>query len=98
MTAIRKDTPESEMTATADRVDPDAMQWSTISLLLAAVVDEVRISNYLFAKSKSKAGTELPAPEPIARPGVKKAAPKVQLTVAQRMSIDPRARKETNHV
>jgi hypothetical protein len=45
--------------------------WSLADLLLAAVVDDVRLGNYILAAANSPKGKNpLPLPKPIPRPGV----------------------------
>jgi len=93
MTAIRMDTPELPPGTKSD-FDPDALQWSTQDLLLAAAVDEIRVANFLFVQAYKDKNSRAPAPpQPIQRPGVKKPKAKKELTRKQRMSIDPRARQ-----
>jgi hypothetical protein len=95
MTAIRRDLPEEATVPDSESVDPESIPWSTNALLLASVVDEIRVSNYLFVQAnRGKDSQAPPAPQPILRPGVQKPKPKIVLTRNQRMSIDPRARRE----
>ena len=45
--------------------------WSLDNLLLAAVVDDLRLGNYILAAANSPKGKNpLPMPRPIPRPGV----------------------------
>jgi hypothetical protein len=91
MTAIRMDIPED---AAGELLDPYSIPWGMSAQLLASVVDEIRVANYLFVQANSAKGSRTPpAPQPIPRPGVKKPRDKVALTVGQRMSIDPRSRR-----
>lgn len=47
--------------------------WSTSEHLLAVLIDEVRISNWLFAVANTPKGKRRPArPEPLPRPGLTK--------------------------
>ncbi len=43
--------------------------WSNVEELLAAVVEELRHSSYLFVKAHTKKGHHVPEPKPIRRPG-----------------------------
>ncbi len=96
MTAIRRDSGSEEVPGQSlTTVDPDSVPWSVTDLLLAALVDELRVSNYLFVKAnKGKDGPDPPTPHQIPRPGVAKPAKKPELTRRQRMSIDPRAKQQ----
>lgn len=72
MTAIRRDSPPSS--AEREQRDPDAGRWSQLEMLVAALIDEVRRSNfYLLRINGSKT---VKAPQPVPRPGVKPEGPR----------------------
>lgn len=58
-----------EDSATARACDPLGGQWSTERELMAQTVDYLAILNTNFARANSKAGTSIPNPRFIPRPG-----------------------------
>jgi hypothetical protein len=85
-TAARNMLPE-EATANAD---PLKARWSSVEMLLALLVDEVRNNTWTYAQSMQK--NRIQRPKPVARPGTMKK--RRQLTEHQRAMIDPRLREE----
>lgn len=71
--------------------DPAQGRWSLIEMLLAQVVDELRVNRWIFVQANSKPGTGGRPPEPLKRPGAKPR--KRRLTLKERMRLDPRLRK-----
>lgn len=65
MTAIRRDSPAP----VEGDVDPEAGRWSQSDMLLAALVDELRRSNYYLLMVNG--AKRLKAPGSVPRPGVK---------------------------
>jgi hypothetical protein len=52
-------------------VHGEAADWSRTEHLLAAVVDQLAVANWMFASVNRDEDTEpLPYPEPLARPGL----------------------------
>ncbi len=75
--------------------DPDAQRWSKTEMLLAALIDEVRILRFVYVSAHAEKGHKPPLPAPYPRPGVAKKAARAHassLTAEQRMRIDPRLR------
>jgi hypothetical protein len=87
-TAVRNDTPDSVL---AERIgDPTKSPWSNVESLLAAVVDEVRNLQWMYASAHSD---KKPArPEQIPRPGVKARGRRSQMAIADAKALDPRLR------
>jgi hypothetical protein len=86
----RGDTP-----AEAEQPDPEGQRWSKAEMLLASLVDEVRILRFVYVSAHTEKGHKPPLPAPIPRPGVgkKETRPHAsKLTTEQRARIDPRLR------
>ena len=58
-------------------------------MLLATLIDEVRISNWLYVSAHSKDGNAGPRPEAIRRPGSKRRRRKL-MRVSEVRELDPR--------
>lgn len=78
MTALRNNNPEI---VTEDGPDPREGRWSQIEMLLASVVDELRLlrHDYRTANGDQKGKT----PDPVVRPGVEKPKNEPKLTDTQ---------------
>jgi len=86
-TAIRNSLPEDHI---ADRPrEPAKSPWSTMELLTAALIDELRVNGWMYAQAHSE--TTIPRPEPISRPGVHRRR-RVAIPIAAAMALDPRLR------
>jgi len=74
--------------------DASVEPWSRTDMLLAALVDEMRRSNWLFSVVNSRKGSKQPKyPDPIVRPGVAgKRRRKSNLSMVHRMILDRRLR------
>jgi hypothetical protein len=92
-TAMRNEMPEGELFREDDTNDPAKGRWSTIEMMLATLIDEVRMNTWATVQLKSE--KKLPRPEPIRRPGrsSRPAAKRMSLEDAQR--LDPRLRGKT---
>lgn len=86
---MRNNTPESELAKNGATVDPAQGKWSTIEILLATLIDEVRSvsANYVQAHSKER----ITPPTPIRRPGVNARRGKT-MSLSEAQKIDPRLR------
>jgi hypothetical protein len=87
-TAIRNSIPEDELAQR--RRDPKQAQWSSVESLLATLIDEIRISNWLYVSAHSK--SKIKPPTPIARPGLSSGRRRRQMTAAELKELDPRLR------
>lgn len=78
MTALRIATPEEELERTSEDADPTQGRWSQLEQLVAAQLDVLRQQLHAFyvANSSGK-GVKPQPPEPIPRPGVKRARKKL---------------------
>jgi len=75
--------------------DPSERRWSSTDMLLASLIDEVRILRWVYVSAHSKEGARPTAPQPVPRPGVGKKERRPfasSLTAEQRRRIDPRLR------
>jgi hypothetical protein len=71
--------------------DPAQAPWSTLETLIAALIDEVRQLNWMFASANSSSNTKVPKPVLIRRPGSE--APRGKLmSVESARALDPRLR------
>lgn len=77
MTALRNATD----TVTNEDADPAQARWSQSEMLLAALIDELRVLRYVYVSAQSK--KKQPPPEPYPRPGVKKRSRKLSSKAAQ---------------
>lgn len=68
-TAIRNTTPEDELAALAEESEPEKAPWSRAEMLLAQVVDAVNNGTYVLTVANSEKNAQVPAPEPVRRPG-----------------------------
>lgn len=86
---MRNSTPESELAKHGAAYDPVHGKWSSIEILLATLIDEVRSvnANYVQAHSEHK----ITPPTPIRRPGVTARRGKM-MSLAEAQKIDPRLR------
>jgi hypothetical protein len=80
--------PESELAKQGASSDPTKSTWSTVEILLASLIDEVRFGNWAYVQSWSEGN--VPRPSPIRRPGLVRTGKVMSLTEAQK--IDPRLR------
>jgi hypothetical protein len=96
MTAIRLDAPEKEDSDdTAEPADPDRFRWSSEEMLVAQLIDEIRMLRYVFTVANSgKGAAKVPPPDQVKRPGVKKESPRKLLSRQQVISLDPRLRRD----
>ena len=85
---MRNDMPESEMAKASARSDPAKGSWSTVESMLASLIDEVRIGNWLYVQAHSE--QSVTRPTPIRRPGVERKGKLMTIEDAQK--IDPRLR------
>jgi len=86
-TAIRMQVSEDEMVRA--KPDPARAPWSTVEMLLALLIDEMRNLSWMYATAKT--GKALPRPEPVQRPGLRRRSGRViSLDAARR--LDPRLR------
>jgi len=88
-TAIRNDMPEWYLAERAAGADPSKSAWSITETLLAVLIDEVRMSNWLYASAHSD--KTIPRPEPVRRPGTGSRRLRT-LTLGEARAIDPRLR------
>jgi hypothetical protein len=88
-TAIRNSTPAEELALAAG--DPAQAPWSTLELLTAALIDEVRQLSWMYASSHSAKNETVPRPEFIRRPGSGTQRGKVMSIESARI-LDPRLR------
>jgi hypothetical protein len=88
MTAIRTTVPEDEI----DPGEPENAPWSTMEMLVAGLIDEVRGISWAYAQSHSKGS--VPKPEQVARPGVgrRRRRPKYPISIQKLKEMDPRLR------
>jgi hypothetical protein len=86
-TAIRNRTPE-DVLSESDH-DPATGKWSTVETLLAVLIDEMRIWQWIYVQAHTD--KKLPRPDPIRRPGVA-SRPKRRLALATVQAMDPRLR------
>lgn len=95
ITAIRAGLSEDELEASGEGADPAKGRWSSLEMLMASVIDELRALQYLYVSAHVAQGQAGKPPEPVARPGVVKRKRKTRqsrLTDEQRRILDPRLR------
>jgi hypothetical protein len=87
--------PDGELEERGRDADPAKGRWSSSEMLLASVVDEVRVLQHLYVSAHVKQGQAGQPPAPVPRPGVGQGAPRrrrPRLTDEQRRMLDPRLR------
>jgi hypothetical protein len=87
-TAIRNDTPVENLTGAAG--DPEESTWSAIELLIALLIDEIRDLAWMYASTHSE--RPIARPEPIARPGIRRAPRRKVVSLSEARRVDPRLR------
>ncbi len=92
-TAMRNAAPPELLARAAQDARPDLAPWTGAELLLASILDAVRV---LTAVSIAAAGGKPEMPEPTSRPGIppKSSNTSRRLTDEQRRAIDPRLRTQ----
>lgn len=88
-TAIRNGIPERSLSERLSGADPAKSAWSTLETLIAVLIDETRMSNWMYASAHSD--NPIPKPEPLRRPGVATSRRRA-LSLADARAIDPRLR------
>lgn len=71
MTALRNELTDEELTAQADKGEPEKGRWSQTEQLLANAVDVLRRVEYVLRCANSEKKHHPEPPEPIRRPGAK---------------------------
>lgn len=87
--------PPEELEELSRDTDAAKGRWSAEEMLLASVVDEIRVLQHLYVSAHAKQGQAGKPPAPLPRPGVRRGAPrprKPRLTDEQRRMLDPRLR------
>jgi len=69
--------------------DPVSSPWSTVEMLLAQLVDEVRNVGWMYASKNT--GQTIPKPMPVRRPGISRKRGKV-ISLDSARKLDPRLR------
>jgi hypothetical protein len=87
-TSMRNDAPEHELAIIGAGADPTRAKWSALESMLAAVLDEIRMSNWAYAQAHSE--KKIKRPEPVPRPGINRRGKVMRIEDA--MKIDPRLR------
>jgi hypothetical protein len=87
ITAVRNNTPDHVLTENS--ADPTKARWSNLENLVAAAIDEIRHSQWMYASAHSE--HTVPRPQPIKRPGIKSISRK-RMPIEDARKIDPRLR------
>jgi hypothetical protein len=90
VTAVRNGMDPDDLAEAAGADEAEHSPWSMTEMLLASMLDEQRVGNYMFAQVNSEKPVGKP-PAPTSRPGVKKPR-KTGMSAAQRMAFDPRVK------
>ena len=90
-TAIRNATPEEQLAMAAG--DSTRAPWSTLEILIASLIDEVRNLSWMYASAHSKSTVQ--KPDPIRRPGSKRRGRKLMRMSDVRL-LDPRLKDMTD--
>ena len=83
-----QDDPDAE----APPSDPSAGRWSSPEMLLALLVDEVRLLRWTMIAANAGSTAAGTPPDPVGRPGAKPR--KKRLSMKDRLRLDPRLRKK----
>lgn len=87
LTELRNAAPEDPEAAPAD---PSSGRWSSPEMLLALLVDEVRLLRWATVAANAGGSAAGKPPDPVQRPGAKPR--KKRLSLQDRMRLDPRLR------
>ena len=87
-TAIRNSATKDELAER--RGDATKASWSSTDMLLAQLIDSVRVLNWTYVQAHSKG--KLPKPEPIPRPGMDIQPGRRRMSIEEIKTIDPRLR------
>jgi hypothetical protein len=88
-TAMRNDMPESDLAKGSAKFDPAKGRWSTVEVLLAVLIDEMRNNTWAYVQAHSK--DQVPRPDPVPRPGLPARHGKL-IRLEDARKIDPRLR------
>ncbi|WP_043468964.1 hypothetical protein [Kitasatospora sp. MBT66] len=89
-TALRNAAPADLLAKAQAQARPDLTPWSGVELLLASVLDAVRVQT---AVAVAASGGKFHEPEPTPRPGIRpRTTSRRRLTDEQRAALDPRMR------
>lgn len=91
MTAIRNSAPEPRGDEPVTEFDAAQGRWSSAEMLMATMIDEIRLLRWTYVSAHAKNGGGAP-PEPVRRPGGTARRPRSRLTAEQRRALDPRLR------
>jgi hypothetical protein len=86
-TAMRNNMSERDLSANVG--DPAEGKWSSLEILLASLIDEMRQNSWLYVQAHSD--KSVPRPSPVPRPGLAKRAER-RMSLADAQRIDPRLR------
>lgn len=94
-TALRNRMSDAEIKAAAEEADPSQGQWSHQEMLIASLVDAVRLNTFVLRRINGDKKAQ--APDPVPRPGVKSKGGKRRrrLTPEQTAAVLRRIRGET---
>lgn len=92
LTELRNAAQEDPDAPAAEPVDPSSGRWSSPEMLLALLVDEVRLLRWTMIASNAGSTAAGSPPDPVGRPGAKPR--KKRLSVKDRLRLDPRLRKK----
>lgn len=89
---MRRDLPADVAERATVDYRPDLAPWSHAEMLMAALLDAVRLETQVLIAVN---GGGKPSLDPTPRPGIPPVAPKRRLTDDQRRALDPRLRTPT---
>ena len=82
-----------EAEETAEEFDASRSRWSSLEMLTAAVIDELKVLRWLYISAHSGDKSPGSPPSPVPRPGVAAGAQRrSRLSDQQRRALDPRLR------
>jgi hypothetical protein len=93
-TALRNQMSDAEIKSTAAEADPSQGQWTHLEMLIASLVDAVRINTFTLRRLNGDKRAQ--PPDPVPRPGVKpKGQKRRRLTTEQTAAVLRRIRGES---
>jgi hypothetical protein len=87
-TAMRNNTPDRDIATSGE--DPALGKWSSLEVLLAALIDEVRFVGWAYVQSHTE--RSVPRPPPVPRPGMASRQRGKLMSLEDAQKLDPRLR------
>ena len=92
LTALRNSAGDAPVQQEAAPADPAEGRWSSTEMLMALLVDEVRLLRWTTVAANAGSNAAGSPPDPVGRPGAKPR--RKRLSMKDRLRLDPRLRQK----